>query len=526
MKSMWMNRSVKRKKALRLAVQSSGGAKWMVAVWGVWVLALGVAGGLVGCGDDDSVAEPECGDGVCAAGETAEGCPQDCASRCGDGVCDAEETAEGCPQDCAPSCGDGVCFAPEETWTNCPTDCPPCEPLEDVSDLIGDRKLFFGYAVLGRNCAEPSCGVRPEANELYVSWTPPASGEMVLSTVHPSTHSDTVLEVRQETFDGSALGCNDDASQEVTGSKLQVAVEAHRQYVAMVETADDASGIFALGLHWAGVCEGAGEVAEITPDLLTGHVFAVDTDASTASLGGRCGGGDPGAGSTDPTPEALLTFTAPRSGEMVATTVLPETTFDTLLHVRRQDSFGGCLCDSPEAEIGCVNDSEPWGTASVLRFTVAAESVYHLFVDGGAAGARGQAGLLLGYAAASPAAAALEGCDHETIQDRFVFFAQSGQQVYVNADTVDAATAADLRLRVRRPDGSELYEADDDFECTYPPPSYSCPEHTFSADANGLYTVEIYVGMSESCTDYSRANYALTVEIDETAAELILVKDQ
>jgi hypothetical protein len=79
---------------------------------------------------------------------------------------------------------------------------------------------------------------------------------------------------------------------------------------------------------------------------------------------------------------------------------------------------------------------------------------------------------------------------------------------------------------VRTPDGSELYEADDDVPCTYPPPSYSCPEHTFTAAVSGLYYVEVYVGASQSCYDHSRVNYQLTVTLDQQDTALILIKDQ
>jgi len=120
----------------------------------------------------------------------------------------------------------------------------------------------------------------------------------------------------------------------------------------------------------------------------------------------------------------------------------------------------------------------------------------------------------------------LQGCDYSGIQDQFAFFVQSGQSVYLKVDTVDAATAADTRLRVRLPDGTELHEADDEVACTFPPPKYSCPEYSFTADTAGLYTVEVYVGLSESCASQSLVNYQLTVTVDDQPSDLILIKDQ
>ena len=104
---------------------------------------------------------PECGDGVCDEGETAESCAQDCQDdvnndvpECGDGVCDDGEDEDSCPDDCAPvtgcdpPCADGeecvedVCVpivmdgdedgVPDED-DNCPTD-----QNEDQSDRDGD----------------------------------------------------------------------------------------------------------------------------------------------------------------------------------------------------------------------------------------------------------------------------------------------------------------------------------------------------------------------------------------------------
>ncbi len=155
-----------------------------------------------------------------------------------------------------------------------------------------------------------------------------------------------------------------------------------------------------------------------------------------------------------------------------------------------------------------------------------AQRVYDLFIDGAGEGTQGKASLLLGYGEVSPADASLRGCDHETIQDQFAFFVQTGQAVHAKVDTVDANTAADMRLRLRSPDGAEIAEADDEVPCTYPPPSYSCPEHSFVATSPGIYTVEVYVGSSESCFDKSLVNYGLTVTVDDQPSDLILFKDQ
>jgi hypothetical protein len=500
------------------------------------VFVAGFAG--AGCATKFEVASDDCGDGVCAVGEAHANCPEDCSVRCGDGLCsrpeeshercprdclarcgdgvcyEPEECLESCPEDCSARCGDGLCSEPKESLQSCPEDCGLCTTHADVTDLIGGQELFIGYAALGRNVSIPDCGEFTDAKEVLVSFTPGFTGNLVLSTVHRSTNTDTVLEVRTESCDGSGLGCNDDASAETRGSRLTVSVEEGKRYVAMVESADATGGVFALGLHRAGVCEGQGVTEDITAELMTGRSFYADTSTSTASMGGSCGGGGDA-------PEVLYTFTPQRSGTMAATTELPGTTFDTLLYVREEGVDGADRCDSPEAEVACGSDA-------VLRFEVLAGREYALFVDGvgTGGGVKGRAQLHLGYDVESPAQLSLQGCNHTAFRDRLAFFAESGQTVYLHVDTVDAATAADTRLRVRSSNGRELYEADDDVDCTYPPPYWSCPEHTFTAAVTGLYFVEVYVGASERCYDHNLVNYQLTVTVDQQDAELILVKDQ
>lgn len=447
---------------------------------------------------------------------------------CDGGLCDAVDCGVGCVEDAAPDgstepdsvepvlCGDGFCTAPEESASSCPDDCAGCSLLADVTKLIGTDELFYGYSVLGTSSEAPGCGGFASAKEVSVGLTPDFSGDLVLSTQHPSTMIDTVLEVREDRCDGVALGCNDVATAGAPGSRLTISVETGRRYVALVETSDDAQGVFALGLHRPGVCEGLGTMQDITAQLLTGQRFEADTSTSTASVSGACSAGD--------SAEVRYTFTAPRTGPMIATTVHPNTAFDTVIHVREGAVDGRSNCDSPEMEVGCAAGGAPGGLGTVVRFDVQARFGYDLFIDG--ADGQGLATLTIGYAETSPAEASLQGCDHEAIRDQFAFFVQSGQPVFVAVDTVDADTAADMRLRLRLPDGSELHEADDDVDCTFDPPSWSCPQYAFTAGSTGLYSVEVYVGSSEACRDRSLANYQLTVDVADVPSELILIRDQ
>ncbi len=451
-----------------------------------------------GCGDpgDDSHSntnhnDPRCGDGVLDPGEACD----DGNVLDGDG-CDARCELEGCGDACE------------------------CAPLADVSELISSGELFIGYSSLGADISIPSCGERETASEIYLSMTSQQAGELVISAAHPTTQVQTVIELRGESCDGTSVGCEAGMAPGSPGPRLTVPVTAGQSYVAMVETANDATGVFALSIHRTGVCEGIGSVQDITAHLLSGRLFTTDTQSSTSSMMGSC---SPVA---DTSPEALLTFVPPHGGMMVATTAHPDTSFDSLLYVRQGNRFGESYCDSPEAEIACATEA-PWGgTDPLLRFQVQEGLQYSLFVDGGTDGSMGQATVILGYAAASPASTNLRGCDHAGILDSFAFFVEAGQAVHLLADTADAATAADLRLRVRLPDSTELFEADDDTPCTYPPPAYSCPEYGFTATSGGLYFAEVYVGASESCFDRSQANYVLTVTVEDQPAELIQIQDE
>ena len=94
--------------------------------------------------DIDPDVGPECGNGVCEAGEGLEECPEDCA-LCGDGECQEDENAEGCPEDCG-GCGDGICGTHEAGFLGgaCPQDCAPacgnavCEWGENDMNCLPD----------------------------------------------------------------------------------------------------------------------------------------------------------------------------------------------------------------------------------------------------------------------------------------------------------------------------------------------------------------------------------------------------
>jgi hypothetical protein len=118
-----------------------------------------------------------------------------------------------------------------------------------------------------------------------------------------------------------------------------------------------------------------------------------------------------------------------------------------------------------------------------------------------------------------PAAEDLSPCD---ARDFWEFDVTAGETVYIEADTVDAATAADLCFWGNCP--ADSFSGDDNFSCTFPPPSYSCPRDTFVATASGTCTLQVRT-CSSACFDSDTANYDLTVELDGINAMLTLTGD-
>jgi hypothetical protein len=107
--------------------------------------------------------------------------------------------------------------------------------------------------------------------------------------------------------------------------------------------------------------------------------------------------------------------------------------------------------------------------------------------------------------------------------DSWEFDVSAGETVFLEADTVDAGTAADLCF-VGSCSSGDVFFGDDDFACTFPPPAFGCPRQMFSASGTGTCTVEVRV-CSSACADFSTANYGLTVQRDGSFADLTLVGD-
>jgi hypothetical protein len=99
-----------------------------------------------------------------------------------------------------------------------------------------------------------------------------------------------------------------------------------------------------------------------------------------------------------------------------------------------------------------------------------------------------------------------------------------GDVVDVRVDTVAAATAFDpaltIKFGVMDNWGLAAFEgtADDEFDCTFPPPEFQCPEGTFTADNTGFLFIEVEI--ATDCTS-GTGNYRFEV----TGGQADLIRD-
>ncbi len=83
-----------------------------------------------------------------------------------------------------------------------------------------------------------------------------------------------------------------------------------------------------------------------------------------------------------------------------------------------------------------------------------------------------------------------------------------GEGVSVTVDTVSDGTAFDPWMWVNDGESCTIGEADDSFDCTFPPPKYSCPSVSFTA-AGTAY--EVVVASYGSCAG-ALGEYALSID--------------
>lgn len=104
---------------------------------------------------------------------------------------------------------------------------------------------------------------------------------------------------------------------------------------------------------------------------------------------------------------------------------------------------------------------------------------------------------------------------NESVFDVWEFPVGANERVVVWANTVDASTAADLRLSslscdVDVNDDFRGRGHDDDFRCTFPPEFYACPLWEFEPADSGTCTIQAKIA-GEDCVDPEIADYQIGV---------------
>ena len=88
--------------------------------------------------------------------------------------------------------------------------------------------------------------------------------------------------------------------------------------------------------------------------------------------------------------------------------------------------------------------------------------------------------------------------------------------------SISADTTFDPWFIVTNPSGCSFTYADDNFDCTYPPPEYTCPSVSIDTE-EGTYQI-IVMAYSSSCAG-DTAEYELTINADWDGAELTNLVD-
>lgn len=112
-------------------------------------------------------------------------------------------------------------------------------------------------------------------------------------------------------------------------------------------------------------------------------------------------------------------------------------------------------------------------------------------------------------------------CDG-SLADVWSFEGAAGESATITVDTVADDTAFDPRLYLNTPDGCTSMTADDNFDCTFPPPSYACPSLELQTGAGTHQVVIIAAG---SCAG-EIAEYSIRVDGPAGDSLQLAVDDQ
>ena len=115
-------------------------------------------------------------------------------------------------------------------------------------------------------------------------------------------------------------------------------------------------------------------------------------------------------------------------------------------------------------------------------------------------------------------------CEEEV--DVWALDLSAGETVTLRVDTVAAASTFDPGLTLFAtpdPDNADgLAFGDDDFDCTFPPPKYQCPEIVFTAEETDTFGISVE---NYGCFNKDGASYDLQIAVDGAGRTATLVLD-
>ncbi len=110
--------------------------------------------------------------------------------------------------------------------------------------------------------------------------------------------------------------------------------------------------------------------------------------------------------------------------------------------------------------------------------------------------------------------------------DVWTFQAVEGATYSITVDTIAAGTAFDATFHMNDPDGCYLVTADDNFDCSFPPPTYACPSYELTGATAGEYQIVVYENTYDptECVDGTIGEYVIRVDAEEDPM-LVLAQD-
>ena len=216
---------------------------------------------------------------------------------------------------------------------------------------------------------DPGCGANSRLRTVWYQYTAPANAKVTIVVDTSGSNYDTILSVYTG-GPGSSAGCNDDATGNITTSKLVQHIDSGQTPATiyfMVSQADaNATPQLKLNATVYGIPTNdlVGTPKEVNSQLFT------DTDADYEAT--AAGEPMPMCGENPPAKTVWYRYTPSAAGTVTANTA--GSTYDTVLNV-----YSGT--NSPTTFVICNDDAAGGGVTSQVSFTATTGTNYWLMVS-------------------------------------------------------------------------------------------------------------------------------------------------